>query len=251
MFRRRLGLMILLCLILVSFFGVLAVSASMFPKGYDWRYRVISNLLSPRDNPQHYRVAAAGLILTGLFMVPFAFHLTHSLRVVSIFAARIAGATLLLGIVALIADCFVVPQHAHATLGIRRFHESLARSSAGLIGLSMLVGCWCAWNGRGRVLPRWLFRVWGTVTLLPLAGVVCSEALLLLSQFDPALSRPIRNALRHSVFWHLGFWEWIGAVAVFIFLCAATFLKPNESDGCFHVAGADGAPTDPRLRNTE
>jgi hypothetical protein len=37
---------------------------------------------------------------------------------------------------------------------------------------------------------------------------------------------PIRNALRHSVFWHLGFWEWTGAAAVFVFLSAAVFLTP-------------------------
>ena len=68
MFRRRSGLIVLLCLIVISFFGVLAFSASMFPKGYDWRYCVISNLISPRDIPQHYRIAACGLILTGLFI---------------------------------------------------------------------------------------------------------------------------------------------------------------------------------------
>ena len=44
----------LLGLIFLSFFGTLALSASMFPENYDWRYRVISNLLSPRDNPNHY-----------------------------------------------------------------------------------------------------------------------------------------------------------------------------------------------------
>jgi hypothetical protein len=42
-------------LIFLSFFGTLGRSASMFPENYDWRYRVISNLLSPRDNPTHYR----------------------------------------------------------------------------------------------------------------------------------------------------------------------------------------------------
>jgi hypothetical protein len=227
MFQRRLWLVFLLCLILVSFFGILAVSASMFPKGYDWRYRVISNLLSPRDNPQHYRLAACGLVLTGLFMLPFARHLNRGLAPISTVGARIAAGTFLLGIVALIADCFVVPQHVHASLGIRRFHEFLARSAAGLIAMSMLVSCWCAW--KGRILPRWLFWIWATVTVLPLAGVLCSEVLLLLSQFEPALSRPIRHALRHSVFWHLGFWEWIGAVAVFVFLCAATFLTPGNT----------------------
>jgi hypothetical protein len=37
---------------------------------------------------------------------------------------------------------------------------------------------------------------------------------------------PVRNGLRHSVFWHLAFWEWTGAAAVFVFLCAAVFLTP-------------------------
>ena len=226
MFRRRSGLVILLCLIVISFFGVLAFSASMFPKGYDWRYRVISNLISPRDNPQHYRIAACGLILTGLFMLPFALHLNRILAPASIWGARIAGGAFLLGIVALIADCFVVPQHLDATLGIRRFHEFLARSSAGFLAIGMLSGCWCAWKGTGRALPRSLFWIWAAVTVLPLTGVICSEALLLVSRFYPRLSHPIRHALRHSVFWHLGFWEWIGAVAVFVFLCAATFLIP-------------------------
>jgi hypothetical membrane protein len=223
--HRNVFLRVLLCLILVSFFGVLAISASMFPHGYDWRYRVISNLLSPRDNPQHYRIAAIGLAVTGLLMIPFAIHLNRSLRVASMLAARIASGALLLGIGALIADCFVVPQHLHATLGIRRFHEFLARSSAGLIALSMLVSCWCAWKARNRPL----FWIWVSVTVLPLGGVICSEALLLASRFVPRLSHPIRHAFRHSFFWHLGFWEWTGAVAVFVFLCASTFLLPGEA----------------------
>ena len=123
MFHRRSGLVVLLCCILISFFGILGISASMFPHGYDWRYRVISNLLSPRDNPQHYQLAACGLVLTGLLMIPFAIHLNQQLASVSKLGARIAAGLFLLGVIALIADCFIVPQHAHATLGIRRMHE--------------------------------------------------------------------------------------------------------------------------------
>ena len=44
----------------------------MFPDNYDWRYRVISSLLSPRDNPRHYWLAASGLALTGVLMLLFA-----------------------------------------------------------------------------------------------------------------------------------------------------------------------------------
>jgi len=67
------------------------------------------------------------------------------------------------------------------------------------------------------------------VTLVPLAGVVCSESLLLLTQLKPEWGTPIRRMLRHSVFWHLGFWEWTGAMAVFIFLGATLLLTPPQA----------------------
>jgi len=74
---RKSTLAVLLALIFFSFFGTLTASAWMFPKNYDWRYRVISNLLSPRDNPSHYWMAAGGLALTGLLMLPFAGYLNY------------------------------------------------------------------------------------------------------------------------------------------------------------------------------
>jgi len=80
MLYRRSTLGALLALIFISFFGTLTVSAWMFPHDYDWRYRVISNLLSPRDNPNHYWLAASGLVLTGLLMLPFAGYLQRHLE---------------------------------------------------------------------------------------------------------------------------------------------------------------------------
>jgi hypothetical protein len=35
--------------------------------------------------------------------------------------------------------------------------------------------------------------------------------------------------LRHSVFWHLGYWEWTGATGIFLFLCAAVFFTPAQA----------------------
>jgi hypothetical protein len=79
MLYRKSTLGILLVLIFLSFFGTLTLTASMFPQNYDWRYRVISNLLSPRDNPDWYWIAAVGLGLSGVLMLPFAGYLGHSL----------------------------------------------------------------------------------------------------------------------------------------------------------------------------
>jgi hypothetical protein len=56
MLYRKSTLGVLLGLIFFSFFGTLTASAWMFPRNYDWRYRVISNLLSPRDPGMPIRV---------------------------------------------------------------------------------------------------------------------------------------------------------------------------------------------------
>ncbi len=69
----------------------------MFPKNYDWRYRVISNLLSPRDNPSHYWMAAGGLALTGLLMLPFAGYLRRHLGVIAPRTANISAGTFTAG----------------------------------------------------------------------------------------------------------------------------------------------------------
>jgi len=225
---RRAFLTVLLALISLSFFGTLAVAARTFPQNYDWRYRVISNLLSPRDNPAHYWFAAGGVALSAIFMLPFAGYLSRNLASISPTGARICAACFIAGCVALILACIIAPQHKHEVLGIRRMHEALGRSSALFLAIAMLSACWCAWKGRTQNRSiRLLLWIWSCLTILPLAGIFVSQCLLMLSRFYPTWGTPIRNALRHSVFWHLGFWEWIGAAAVYLFLCSAVFLIPD------------------------
>lgn len=230
MLYRKSVLTLLLAMIFLAFFGTLGLSARMFPQDYDWRYRVISNLLSPRDNPNHYWLPACGVILAAMLMLPFAGHLRRSLESASPRAANVSAGSLTAGIIALICACLVVPQHLHDVLGVRRLHEFIARSATAFLAIGMVVACWCAWIGfRKHLLQRRLFWTWSLVTLLPLAGIFVSESLLILTRLNPAWAIPIRSALRHSVFWHLSFWEWLGSAAVFVFLCAAVFLMPAQT----------------------
>jgi len=152
MLYRRSVLVVLLALIFLSFFGTLGLSAWMFPQNYDWRYRVISNLLSPRNNPLHHWLPACGIAFAAMLMLPFARYLRRSLEIASPRAARVTSGAFAAGIIALICACFVVPQHVHDVLGIRRFHEFLARSAAAFIAIGMLTACWCAWKGCARSL---------------------------------------------------------------------------------------------------
>src|SRR5207247_3819289 len=91
--------------------------ACILPNNYACRYRVISNFLSPRDNPSHYWMAASGLALTGLLMLPFAGYLRRHLGVIAPRTANIGAGTFTAGIIALICACFVVPQHTHDEIG--------------------------------------------------------------------------------------------------------------------------------------
>jgi hypothetical protein len=222
MLYRKPVLAVLLGLIFLSFFGTLGLSASMFPKNYDWRYRVISNLLSPRDNPHHYWLPVCGMSLAALLILPFAGYLRSHLEIASPGMALLSSGSFVAGTVALIFACLVVPQHQHTVFGIPRLHELLARCSAAFMAKGMLAACWCAWKGCGRRL----FWTWFLTTVVPLVGLFCSEGLLLLTRLEPSWATPIRGELRHSVVWHLAFWEWTGATAVFLFFCASVFLAP-------------------------
>jgi hypothetical protein len=62
------GPLVLLIALAWTFFGSLAVAATSFTGGYDWRYKVMSSLASPRENPQAYRVAAGGMAASGVFL---------------------------------------------------------------------------------------------------------------------------------------------------------------------------------------
>jgi hypothetical protein len=183
-------LVLLLALIFLSFFGTLSLSAWMFPGNYDWRYRVISSLLSPRDNPRHYWLAASGVALTAVLMLPFAEHLRRHLQSIAPRMAKMSAAAFTVGIAALISACFVVPQHVQETFGIRRLHELLGRTAAGCFAVAMLCGCWCAWNGRAQnSTATTVFWIWSLVTLMPLIGLFGSEALLLLTPAGTVVGR--------------------------------------------------------------
>ncbi|HEV7404764.1 MAG TPA: hypothetical protein VGO11_17615 [Chthoniobacteraceae bacterium] len=217
-------------LILLSYFGTLGLAALLFPAPYDWRYRVVSNLLSPRDDPHWYRIPSIGIAVAGVLMLPLAAYLEARLRPVAPRWARLARGLLSGGIVLLILAALVVPQHVRPVLGLPRLHEMLSRTSAICFGLGMLACCVCAWcdRKRARILDPRLLPAWCALSLLPIAGILVSEALLFAVRLFPVWGAPVKASLRHSVVWHLGFWEWIGSAAVFAFLVIATWYLPAE-----------------------
>src|SRR5205809_1876437 len=145
MLYRKSVLAVLLALIFLSFFGTLGLSAWMFPRNYDWRYRVISNLLSPRDNPSHHWLPACGIVFAAVLMLPFARYLRRNLEIASPRAARVTSGALVAGIFAFICAFLFVPQYVHEVFGVWWLHEFFGRFVEGFIAIGMLDCCWGGW----------------------------------------------------------------------------------------------------------
>lgn len=229
-FSRSVYLCGLLPLLLVSFFGSLIFAARHFPQRYDWRYRVISNLLSPRDNRAFYKIAAAGLAFSAILLFPATSYLTRRLRRLSPSIVRIAAGCFAAGSALLFLAATVVPQHVHPVLGMTRLHESLARTAALAFGIGMLCCCHCAASdffGKKLLSPA-LTPTWLALTVTPLATIASSQILLWMARSRTSFALPIQRALRHSPLWHLGFWEWLGAAAFCLFLLAGGCFLPSD-----------------------
>lgn len=217
---------ILLAALFGFYFGSLWVGSLHFPHGYDWRRNVISNLLSPRDNPQWYWVPAAGVALAGLCMLPLAAWIESQLGDSGgTLARRVRRPAFLTGIGCLILSAIVVPRHAHEIIGIRHAHEVLARTSAAGLGVGMLCACGSAAFANGAAPGeegkrlRALRIIWRVTTLLPIAGCLGSCLVVALARLHAFGTGPA-GYLRGTVFWHLGFWEWTGSAAVFLFFAS-------------------------------
>lgn len=238
--RTRLAL---LALLFASYFGSLWIGSLHFPHAYDWRRNVISNLLSPRDNPQWYWLPSVGVAVAGLCMVQLGAWIERELGdAESKLARRVRRPAFLAGAGCLILSALVVPQHVHPVLGTRHAHEILARTSAAGLGVAMLCACAggaqttggarttggahaAADEARNRRL-RALRLIWRAVTVPPILGAVGSGLIVVLARWHGPGNEPA-DFFRGTVFWHLAFWEWVGSVAVFLFFASPVVLLRN------------------------
>ena len=228
------GRFALLAALFASYFGSLSVGSLHFPHEYDWRRNVISNLLSPRDNPQWYWLPSAGVTLAGLCMLPLTGWIDAQLGDgESKLARRVRRPAFRIGIACLILSAVVAPQHVRTVMGIRHAHEAFARASAAGLGLGMLAACGSAGLEEGRGAKRKLLRmVWRATTVAPIAGAISSGVIVGLSHLHgvgPA------GWLRGTLFWRLAFWEWMGSVAVFLFFASSVFMLGDPAANPAHV----------------
>jgi len=226
------ALLIMLPISIASFFGTVIISAFFFPTPYDWSIHVISNLTSPHDNPGAYWLPCIGLAASGVLALPFAGYVEQRMRGIAPRLARAAGGAFALALILLLIT------GVHRLLppfGWHRTHESLARGSAAAFSFGMICCCVCAIRDRLRIfggrrfLGAALSHYWIWVTLLPVGcGVIIGGLQFLGHDMGQAWAEQARLSFRHTIVWHLAFWEWIGSVIFFGFMFITTLLLPEE-----------------------
>ena len=221
--KQRTLLWIFIPLILGSYFGSLILAIWMFPGPFDWRSRSMSKLLYPNNNPLFHEVASAGVALAGALTIPFAGYIGRRLRLISPVPAGIGTFAFGAGAISLILGALIV---AHPFL-----HEMFARGAAICLGLGMLAFYLCTLSAlfvpsHDGCYPRQVFRAW-SVTVLPALLVL---VLRLLTAAHFRWSNPVYGALENRSLWHLGFWEWIGSITVFLFLLSAVLFLPKKEE---------------------
>jgi hypothetical protein len=166
--------------------------------------------------------------------LPFAGYVAQRLRGITPRLARATGTAFALAFVSLLLTGIVVPQEVLPVFGWHRMHEFLARISAMAFSIGMLCCCACALTDRFRVfggqrsLGTALSYYWGWVTLLPVVCAAILGALQFLGhQADQAWAEQGRQSFRHTIMWHLAFWEWIGSVMFFVFMVVTVLLLPE------------------------
>jgi hypothetical protein len=230
---RRVLLCVWLPLIAFFYFGILAIAARFSAHTYDWRRVAISKLLYPGYDPRFHAVASLGVALAGLLMFPLAGYIRRRLSGTSAVVAAVGALALGLGSIGLVLAGLIVSHPAQGTPFFPRLHEMLARTAACALGAGMIVFWACAAKGyaaKGHAasptesnLSRWLLISWSALTVPALLIAILRAA----AGADLHWSNPIYQTLQSRAFWRLGFWEWLGSAAVYLFLLSGVLFLPE------------------------
>jgi hypothetical protein len=212
----------------LSYFGILTVAAQLSPQAYNWRRKAISKLLYPGYDPKFHEVASLGVAVSGLLILPLADYIRQKLRKVAPSIVDAGAFALALGGVGLVLAGLIVSHPLHGTSDFPWLHEGLARTAAFALGAGIIVLWACAARAYQESWPgtsewRWLLVSWSVVTLPALSVVGLRAAAGLHLDW----SNPLYQKLQNRTLWPLGFWEWLGSAAVFLFLLSGVLFLPE------------------------
>lgn len=221
---KRTLLLLVVPLMFVFQYGVLPIAIRLYPRPYVWHSMTISRLLSPRSNPEFYRIPSIGIVMLGVLMVPFAGYIGRRLRAASPVAAKLGAVCFAGGAICLILTALISSHPPSEGSGVPNLHTVLAWSATLGTGLGVVVFYVGGLKGclHRQVQPK-LFVGWSFV-VIPLV-VVVPLRLIIAAHFQFLAS--FRAMLEGSIAGHRGFWEWTWLTALFVFLACSAALLPS------------------------
>ena len=208
----------------LCYFGALIMASTFFPRHYDWERTVISSLGSPRDNPQGHWIAVAGLVISGLLLVPFEALLEKRLGSRAPKWTKAAGRLFLIAAICLLLSAIVAPGH-YRILGLSRTHEHLAQISGVAFCLSLFFYLIAVLRVAGT--QRWIRLASLLLVLLPLLMLLASR-LALVAAYEFHATTAYQD-IRASLWCSLALWEWIGSVCIYLFLGTIALGLPENA----------------------
>ena len=203
-----------------TFFGGVWLAAHRFPGEYDWRYMVISQLLSAHENPHGYWVVALGTSLSGLIQIPLPGFFYERLRGTSQWGARLGWIFMVLGLSAMIL-MGITPKHPSF---FPRAHDGLALAAFIGLVLSVVVNTGLVVQQElSRAAPedsatRWSWISLTVLALIPMAGTSLSQLYLYLFARGLGWVSLVWRDRGVPVVLSLAFWEWLTCVFLIVYL---------------------------------
>jgi hypothetical protein len=226
---RRMLLSVWLPLIGLAYFGSLTLAAAFCPQGYDWRRQAISKLLYPTYDPSFHYIASIGVAVAGLLMLPIGAYIREKLRHASPKIADAGSLAFTLGASGVLLAGLIVSHPAHGRAAYPHLHEIFARGAGAALGASVLLLWICAVKAyftseaNQRLVKLTLFWSFIVVPALTCALLRMAAGAHLNWQ------NPLYAALQDRALWYLGFWEWIGSVAMFLFILTGLVFLPVDA----------------------
>jgi hypothetical protein len=208
----------------------LATAARLSSQSYDWRRKSISWLLYPRNDPTFHLFASGAIALTGLLIIPIVAYIRQRLASAPIVLRNLGAMMLDIGALLLIMAGLIVSHPYAGRAAFPRLHEMLARGAAIGLGTGMVM-LWVAvlkirftsFAGGPSDL-RLLVTGW-SLLVIPAILVLATRVI---AAFAHRWSTGVFRVIENRNLWHLGFWEWIGSGAVFLFFLTSALFLPES-----------------------
>lgn len=214
---------------LVVLFAGIGLSWYFFPGPFDWRYRVISSLISQVDNPGGNRYFCLSLALTMIMLIPVAGFFRRGLESVAPGIVGFSYHSILLGFVGSSIVALERLFFRNISSGIRSFHEYLALTSFTGLFLGVIWFWWSAVQSHciRKRLPTSTAQAIFAASALPVIGMASSQAYLFFNRRELGWVGPHWAKLGIPLYLSFAFWEWLACLSIFFYLYATLALTPE------------------------